>query len=133
MNATHNATVGSAASTSIFVVLTLTLSACTASPTAPPPPEVIVLPAECTCSAPGPTHSALAAFGKEYQALAGQIIGRVTSKDVTSADIEKIRDADLNVRSAIHALAAQGRKPQAETIAQTKQALDTLREALDSP
>lgn len=129
LNPVH--TVGSAASTSLFVALTLTLSACTAQPTASPPPEVIVLPAECQCSAPTPVHSALAAFAREYQALAARIIGRVTSKDITPKDIETIRNADFAVRASLHALAAQGRRPQAATVEQTKDALAQLRSAVE--
>jgi hypothetical protein len=62
--------------------------------------------------------------------LAQRILPRVTAKDATTQDIESIKQADFAVRSSLHALAAQGRKPQTETVDQAKEALAKLSAAV---
>lgn len=126
-----NPVVGSAASAFRLTTLALTLAACQPAASPPPPPEVIVLPAECTCQSPAPTHSLLAAFAQEYQSLSAKLLARVTASDTTTADIANVKAADFAVRTALHALAAQGRKPQAITVQQAKDALAQLRSAVE--
>jgi hypothetical protein len=113
--------------------LAIGLAAC--QPPQPLPAATIVLPPECTCIATTVpslrANSPLARYAREYQTLAPKIAARVTDDDATLTVITSVKNADLAARRALNVLALEP-KPQPETVAQAKQAIDTLRSVLSN-